>query len=100
MKLLKESECAKHFKLLKALEDPERVRRVVTEEKRHKAASYDAKLAKAGKGRIGKNMRQLVSIDPLDYYALCLKYGKDEVHSKGFIKHYQREYPEHTVHKV
>lgn len=100
MKLVGPSESAKLHSVLKALEDGERFRRVLTEEKRHRAASYDAKLARAGSGKIGKDMRMVMSMDPLDFFALVDKYGYEEVHSKEFIRYNQKAHPEQRVHKV
>jgi hypothetical protein len=97
MRLLPESDCEKHFKLLRALEEPEKLRRVITEEKRHKAASFDAKLSRAGSGRIGKDIRMVGSMDPLDFFALKDKYGYEELHSKEFLRQHFRTYSEHRV---
>lgn len=98
MKLLPESQCAKYFKVIQRLEDGERRRRIFTEEKRHKAASLDAKLARAGSGKVG-NMRQVGSMDELDFWACVQKYGWEEVHSKEFLQYNFTKHPEHRVHK-
>ena len=99
--ILKESECAKQFAVLKALDRMGQQRRVFTEEKRHKAAGYEAALERQGAGRIKKlGGRGLMgTMDPLDYFDLVAKYGRDEVHSPGFIKQHFNRFPEHRVKK-
>lgn len=98
MRLLPESDCEKHFKLLRALEAPEKLRRIITEEKRHKAASLDAKISREnGNGKIGKDMRLIGSMDALDFFALKDKYGYDELHSKEFLKQHFTRFREHAV---
>lgn len=100
MKLLKESEASRLYKTLRTLEGTEKERRILGYEKWQKAAALDAKLARAGKGTIGRNMRQVVSMDHVEFFHCIQKYGHAEVHSKEFIRFHQKHRPEQRVHKL
>ncbi len=99
MKLLKESECAKNYALIKALEESERARIVVQLAAQQRAAAQAAEIdRKVGKHR--KWIRPVMHISEHEYWHCRLKYGEAEVHSKEFIKYHTRKHPEQRVKKI
>lgn len=73
--------------------------KIETERARELEAAQQAKEAReaGGNGPLGK----LVAVMPnWDYFRLVQKYGHKEVHSKEFLKYFQRKMPELAVGRV
>lgn len=69
------------------------------EQKREIQAAHEAKLARENKPNalLGPN----VAIFPeRDFFRLVHKYGHAEVHSKGFIKYFQKKFSHLCPHKM
>ena len=69
-----------------------------TEEKRVIAA---AKEAKKLKGTVHPVLgKPVASIPPREYFRLIKKYGQETVHSKEFLKYYNKKFPELSPNKA
>ena len=44
--------------------------------------------------------RPVASIPPREYFRLIKKYGHDTVHSKEFLKYYNKKFPELSPNKI
>ena len=44
--------------------------------------------------------RPVATIPPREYFRLIQKYGQETVHSKEFLKYYQKEFPELSPNKI
>lgn len=81
----------------------EGVRRLnATEKERELAAAREAMGYRGVRGTnpVTKNMRHVAEIPATEFFNLVRKYGHDEVHSKGFIKHLQKTHPHLATSKV
>ena len=69
-----------------------------TEQKRVAAA---AKEAKKLKGTVHPVLgKPVASIPPREYFRLVKKYGHETVHSKEFLKYYNKKFPELSPNKA
>jgi hypothetical protein len=55
---------------------------------------------KQQRNAVTRNMRHVAEIPATEFFNLTKKYGHDEVHSKGFIKHLQKHYPHLATSRV
>ena len=60
-----------------------------------------AKQAKKLKGTVHPVLgKPVASIPPREYFRLIQKYGQETVHSKEFLKYYNKKFPELTPNKI
>ena len=60
-----------------------------------------AKQAKKLKGTVHPVLgKPVASIPPREYFRLIKKYGQDTVHSKEFLKYYNKKFPELSPNKI
>ena len=69
-----------------------------TEEKRVIAAAKEAQKLKGTKHPVLG--RPVASIPPREYFRLVQKYGQKTVHSKEFLKYYNKKFPELSPNKA
>ena len=70
-------------------------------ETEHKRVAAAAKEAKKLKGTVHPVLgRPVASIPPREYFRLIKKYGQDTVHSKEFLKYYNKKFPELSPNKI
>ena len=69
-----------------------------TEEKRVIAAAKEAQKLKGTKHPVLG--RPVASIPPREYFRLIKKYGHATVHSKEFLKYYNKKFPELSPNKA
>jgi len=60
-----------------------------------------AKEARALRGTTHPTLgKPVASIPPREYFRLIQKYGRETVHSKEFLKYYNKKFPELTPNKI
>ena len=69
-----------------------------TEQKRVTAAAKEAQKLKGTKHPVLG--RPVASIPPREYFRLIKKYGQETVHSKEFLKYYNKKFPELSPNKI
>ena len=70
-------------------------------ETEHKRVAQAAKEAQALKGTKHPVLgRPVASIPPREYFRLIQKYGQETVHSKEFLKYYNKKFPELSPNKI
>ena len=70
-------------------------------ETEHKRVAAAAKEAKKLKGTVHPVLgKPVASIPPREYFRLIKKYGQDTVHSKEFLKYYNKKFPELSPNKI
>jgi hypothetical protein len=70
-------------------------------ETEHKRVAQAAKEAQALKGTVHPVLGKPVATIPhREYFRLIKKYGQDTVHSKEFLKYYNKKFPELTPNKI
>ncbi len=70
-------------------------------ETEHKRVAAAAKEAKKLKGTVHPVLgKPVASIPPREYFRLIKKYGHDTVHSKEFLKYYNKKFPELSPNKI
>jgi hypothetical protein len=70
-----------------------------TQQKREIEAAAQAKALKAHKTITG--FGKAVGVIPeREYYRLIKKYGHAEVHSKGFLRYFQKKFPDLSPNKI
>jgi putative heme iron utilization protein len=72
------------------------------EQKTEKArVDQAAKEAQQLKGTIHPTLgRPIATIPPREYFRLVQKYGQETVHSKEFLKYYQKKFPQLSPNKI
>ena len=67
----------------------------------HKRVAQAAKEAKQLKGTVHPVLGKPVATIPhREYFRLIKKYGQETVHSKEFLKYYNKKFPELTPNKI
>lgn len=89
--VLKPSKEAQEAEVCRAMLDYETARRVAKEREREQAAAQEA--LRTGKRTAGALGKCVATIPAVEFFDLCQKYGYEEVHSKGFLKYFNKEYP-------
>lgn len=84
-----------HAALLKEIRTGFQLERAM-EEHRVKQAAEEAKDLKGHKG----DLRAVASIPERDFFRLVQKYGFQEVHSKPFMKYFQKKFPHLSPNKL
>jgi len=70
-------------------------------ETEHKRVAQAAKEAKQLKGTVHPVLGKPVATIPhREYFRLIKKYGQETVHSKEFLKYYNKKFPELTPNKI
>ncbi len=70
-------------------------------ETEHKRVQQARKEARELKGTTNKALgRQVATMPAREFFRLTKKYGHDQVHSKEFIKYYNKKFPELSPNKV
>ncbi len=69
-----------------------------TEKQRVAGAAKEAKKLKGTKHPVLG--RPVASIPPREYFRLIKKYGQKTVHSKEFLKYYNKKFPELSPNKI
>ena len=70
-------------------------------ETEHKRVAAAAKEAKKLKGTVHPVLgKPVASIPPREYFRLIKKYGQDTVHSKEFLKYYNKKLPALSPNKI
>ena len=70
-------------------------------ETEHKRVAQAAKEAQALKGTVHPVLgKPVASIPPREYFRLIKKYGQETVHSKEFLKYYNKKFPELSPNKI
>lgn len=73
-----------------------------TEKRREMAAAREAMKyrGQVQKNTLTKNLRHVAEIPATEFFNLVRKYGHDEVHSRGFMRHLQKTHPHLATSKV
>ena len=67
----------------------------------HQRVAQAAKEAQALKGTVHPVLgKQVATIPHREYFRLVQKYGQETVHSKEFLKYYNKKFPELTPNKI
>ena len=70
-------------------------------ETEHKRVAQAAKEAQQLKGTVHPVLgKPVATIPPREYFRLIQKYGQETVHSKEFLKYYNKKFPELTPNKI
>ena len=89
----RESNGAKDAAVIREIMTGEALRRQIGEKKREEQARREA-LEMKNHRSIGSLGKCVANIPGAEYYALCAKYGREEVHSKGFMQYLYKTHPD------
>ena len=99
MKMIKPSDAAILFNQIRALEIPEKERRLINLERQQRAAAEQAELDRLHANQRG-TLRPLMHMSVLDYMHFMQTHGHDELHSKEFARYHTKKHAEQRVQKL
>ena len=95
----RESEGSKEAAVIREIMTGEALKRQITEKQKEQDAAKEACQMRGHKS-VGSLGKCVAAIPQMEYIHLCQKYGRDEVHSKGFMQYFNRKFPHLSPNKA